>query len=88
MSKGIERNKASNKASRDGMRKMATELGVNYKLYYLSCAKEILLQRLQRRNANLKDGEVFIAEYKFQKFLETFETPSDDEEFILINENT
>jgi len=75
------------RASRDGMRKMATELCVNCKLYYLSCAKEILLQRLQRRNANLKDGEVFIHEYKFQKFLEIFEPPSDDEEFILINEN-
>jgi len=74
--------------SRDGMRRMAVELGANHKLYFLSCAEEILLQRLQRRNANLKDGEVFIPEYKFKKFLEIFEPPGDDEDFILVNENT
>jgi hypothetical protein len=78
----------TSRASRDGMRKMAAELCVNHKLYFLYCAKEILLQRLQIRNANLKDGEVFIPEYKFKKFLELFEPPDDDEEFILINENT
>lgn len=78
----------TSRASRDGMRKMAAELGVNHKLYFLSCAEEILLQRLQRRNANLKYGEVFIPEYKFKKFLEIFEPPGNDEDFILINENT
>lgn len=76
------------RASRDGMRKMAMELGVNYKLYFLSCTEEILLQRLQRRNTNLKEGEVFIPEYKFKKFLEKFEPPGDDEDFILIIEIT
>ena len=76
------------RASRDVMRKMAMELGVNYKLYFLSCTEEMLLQRLQRRNANLKDGEVFIPEHKFKKFLEIFEPPGDDEDFILISEIT
>jgi len=76
------------RASRNHIRQKATELGVNQKLYFLSCSEEILLQRLHKRNAELKYGEIYIPEWKFKKIQEFFEPPNEDEEFVLIQETT
>ena len=72
------------RASRNSIRQEATKLGADHKLYFLSCSEETLLQRLRKRNAELKDGEIYIPEWKFKKIRELFEPPDENEEFILI----
>lgn len=73
---------------RNYIRQKASELGANHKLYFLSCSEEILLQRLQKRNADHKEGEIYISEQKFKMIQERFEPPKEDEEFLLIEEIT
>lgn len=69
------------KAEREHMRKRASELGAKSKLYFLDCPKEILLQRLQKRNAECNPESVVVSEAKFKIAWERFQSPSADEKY-------
>jgi predicted kinase len=75
------------KADRNNMRKRAAELGAQSKLYFLACPKDILMQRLQKRNAERKPDSLVVSEAKFEVSWKYFEPPGADEEFELIESN-
>jgi predicted kinase len=76
------------KAERDRMKRHASELGAKSKLYFLTCPKDVLLQRLQKRNAERKPDTIMISEAKFKIAWEHFHAPGEDEEFELIETST
>lgn len=76
------------KADRDYMRKRAAELGAQSKLYFLFCPKDVLMQRLQKRNAERKPDSVVVPEAKFEISWNYFEPPGVNEEFELVVTST
>ena len=67
------------KSERDDYRVRATELGVKSVVHFLSVPKEVLLSRLEDRNAKLPEGTFQIPASKLLEWMQIFQAPTDDE---------
>ena len=71
------------RADRDLARRKAQEIGVQAKLYYLHCSKEEMRERVLTRTEESRDS-LYINGQAFEKFMERFEAPTEDEEYVAI----
>lgn len=63
-------------------------MGAIPKLYFLTCPKDILIQRLRERNAERRPDSVVVPESKFRTSWNWFQPPGADEEFELVDTGT
>jgi predicted kinase len=73
------------KKQRDAIIKRISNIGANVKGYYLRCPKDILEQRVLERSKQISDNSFIIDRDMFNKYYESFQEPSTDENFILID---
>lgn len=73
------------KKQRDEVIKRINNIGTNVKGYYLRCPKDILEQRVLERSKQTSDNSFVIDKEMFTKYYESFEEPSTDEGFIIID---
>jgi len=73
------------KKQRDDIIKRINSIGANVKGYYLRCPKGILEKRVLERSKQISDNSFVIDREMFNKYYESFQEPSPDEGFILID---
>jgi predicted kinase len=67
------------KSEREEYRTRAAQLGANTIIYFLNVPEEVLLARLEVRNANLPPGTFQIPESKLLEWMQIFQAPTADE---------
>jgi predicted kinase len=67
------------KSEREDYRARATELGANTIIHFLNVPEQVLLERLEIRNANLPAGTFQIPAAKLREWMQIFQAPSLDE---------
>ena len=67
------------KGEREDYRTRAAKLGANSELHYLDAPNEVLLERLDKRNAELPEGAAYIPEAKLREWISWFQPPTPDE---------
>lgn len=71
------------KNEREILRDEAWAIGVKVKLYYLNVKREVLRERILKRNENINEYEFFISEKEIESFLDNcfnrFEPPTEEE---------
>jgi predicted kinase len=72
------------RSSRDGARARAKALGADTKLYFLDSSEKVMLERVRKRNENLK-GSLYIDDHAFELFKERLEALGEDEEHFLVH---
>jgi predicted kinase len=72
------------RSQRDEFREKATKIGVSSKLYLVTCSPEDQLNRISKRNAELKDLNIFVDPTQLAEFAHKFETPTSEEGAIII----
>ena len=73
------------KKQRDDVIKRINDIGANVKGYYLRCPRNILEQRTLKRSKQISDNSFEIDKEMFAKYYLSFQEPSPDEGFILID---
>ncbi len=73
--------------SRDDARAKAKALGTETKLYFLDAPEAVMLGRTRKRNEHLQ-GSLYIDDHAFELFKTRFEPLGEDEEHVVINENS
>ncbi|XQQ06637.1 MAG: AAA family ATPase [Leptolyngbya sp. IPPAS B-1204] len=73
---------AHTRNERDQLRQLAIQAKVKTQLYYLQADLETIAQRIQQRNAALKDGEYYIPGWLFTMIIEKLEPPDVSENAI------
>jgi predicted kinase len=73
------------KKQREDIIKRINSIGANVKGYYLRCPKNILEQRTLERSKLLSDNSFKIDKEMFAKYYSSFQEPSPDEKFIIID---
>lgn len=73
------------KKQRDDIIKRINSIEANIKGYYLRCPKDILEKRVWERSKQISDNSFVIDREMFNKYYESFQEPSPDEGFILID---
>ena len=69
---------------REKQRKLALEIGVDSKLYYVTCNRSDIVERLHVRNKEKPEGAVEITDEMFDFYSPGFEPPCAGEKYILI----
>lgn len=64
---------------RDELRARARELGADCRIHFADVSEEVLLERIQARNAHLPAGTFHIPEARLKEWIRSFEPPSPDE---------
>jgi predicted kinase len=67
------------KVERDRLRQIAIQIDAEVCLYYLRAEIEAVRQRIQYRNANLKNREYLIPDWLLSMIIQKFEPPDDTE---------
>ena len=67
------------KVEREDYRARAAQLSAGSEIHFLNVKKEILLERLAARNANLSQGEAYIPEAMLKEWISFFQPPMADE---------
>ncbi len=67
------------RSQRDEFRSRARNLGAEFKIHYVGAPEEVLIERLQARNALHAEGTFFIPEAKLREWVKIFEPPSPEE---------
>ena len=67
------------RAERESYRAEAEALGASVELHYLDVERDVLWERLQRRNAALPPGTFAVTEAELDEWLGWFEPPVDEE---------
>jgi predicted kinase len=75
---------AHTKSERNHLRELANQARVEVQLYHLQADIETITERIQQRNADLKDGEYFIPDWLLSMIVEKFELPDISENPIEI----
>ena len=73
------------KRQRDDVIRRINSIGANVKGYYLRCPRDILEQRTLKRSKQISDNSFEIDKEMFTKYYLSFQEPSPDEGFILID---
>ncbi len=76
------------KETRDEMRKRAKAIGAKVVIYYLDTPIETIRERVLGRNDNLSKESFKIDKETLENYLKQWEPPTENEEFILVNEST
>ena len=71
------------KRERENVRQAAAAIGAESKLYFLDAPIDVLRKRILTRSKSDKDA-LWINDQAFTEFINRFEPPGDDEDFILI----
>jgi len=71
------------KRDRENIRQAVAAIGSESKLYFLDAPIDVLRKRVLTRSKNDQDS-LWINNQAFTEFINRFEPPSDDEDFILI----
>ena len=71
------------KRDRENIRQAAATIGADSKLYFLDAPIDVLRNRILTRSKNDQDS-LWINDQAFIEFINRFEPPGDDENFILI----
>ena len=71
------------KRDRENVRQAAAAIGAESKLYFLDAPIDVLRKRILTRSKSDQDA-LWINDQAFIEFINRFEPPSDDEDFILI----
>ena len=71
---------------RDEMRQQLKDLGAVAKLYFIDTPVDVMKVRTVKRSENPPGDSFYITEQEFNDYLKMFEPPTDEEEFILIEE--
>ena len=71
------------KRDRENVRQVAAAIGADSKLYFLDAPIGVLRKRILTRSKSDQDS-LWINDQAFTKFINRFEPPGDDEDFILI----
>ena len=72
------------RADRDEARFKASQVGVEVKLYFVSCSEKVMLDRAAKRNRNLLDDSLLIDEQAFKLLQQRYEKLEDDEPHVFI----
>jgi len=75
------------KKDREAYIKLLSELGYNCCSIYVSCEDRVIRERLRKRNKNLPEGVFHISEEAYDYFSPGFEEPSNDEKFLVFDNN-
>jgi predicted kinase len=67
------------KSEREDYRARASQVGANTIIHFLNVPEEVLLARLEVRNANLPAGMFQIPAAKLREWIQIFQAPSPDE---------
>lgn len=67
------------KSKREDYRVRATELGAKSVVHFLNMPEEVLLLRLEDRNAKLPEGTFQIPASKLLEWMQIFQAPTEDE---------
>jgi predicted kinase len=67
------------KSEREDYRTRAAELGANSVVHFLNVPEEVLLSRLEVRNASLPEGSFQIPTPKLLEWMQIFQAPTEDE---------
>ena len=67
------------KGEREDYRSRAAALGAKSELHLLDVPTEVLLERLEKRNAELPEGATYIPEVKLKEWIGWFQLPTQDE---------
>lgn len=67
------------RSEREDYRFRATVLGAEIKVHFLDAPAEVLLSRLNERNAHLPEGTFQIPAAKLIEWMQIFQAPTDDE---------
>jgi predicted kinase len=67
------------KSEREDYRARAAQVGANTIIHFLNVPKEILLARLETRNANIPAGTFQIPTSKLLEWMQIFQAPTEDE---------
>ena len=71
------------KRDRENIRQAAAAIGAESKLYFLDAPIDVLRKRVLTRSKNDQDS-LWINNQAFTEFINRFEPPSNDEDFVLI----
>lgn len=71
------------KRDRENVRQAAAAIGANSKLYFLDAPIDVLRNRVLTRSKS-DQNSLWINNWAFTEFINRFEPPGDDEDFILI----
>lgn len=71
------------KRDRENTRQVAAAIGAETKLYFLDAPIDVLRKRILTRSKSDQDS-LWINDHAFTEFINRFEPPSDDEDFVLI----
>ncbi|WNZ23711.1 ATP-binding protein [Leptolyngbya sp. NK1-12] len=75
---------AHTKSERNSLRQVAIQAGAKVQLYHLQADLEVITERIQQRNANLRDGEYYIPNWLLNMIITKFESPDSSENPIEI----
>lgn len=64
------------KAERDKFRDQARKLGAKVELHYLKVPKDVMWYRIEKRNANLPEGNFPISKAQFDSWYDYFQAPT------------
>jgi predicted kinase len=67
------------RSQRDDFRSRAKELGADFRIHFVDVSEEVLFERIEARNAMLKEEDFFIPKVKLKEWLQIFEPPSSEE---------
>lgn len=71
---------------RDEIRQSLKNMGVTAKFYYLDAPFDLMKTRTLKRSESPPADSFCITEEEFNDYFKMFESPSDDEEFILVKD--
>lgn len=71
--------------SRDEARSIINNVGVKFKLYNITCSKDLMKERVLKRSEKTPEDSLWINSEAFDLFEEDFEPLGNDEENILID---
>ncbi len=67
------------RSQREELRSKAASLGADFKIHYAEAAEDVLLERLEARNALRAEGTFFIPTAKLKEWIQIFEPPLAEE---------
>jgi predicted kinase len=74
------------KEQRDILRRRAEEVGAQAVVYYLNTPIETIRERVARRNTNTANDSFTISEELLDGYLQYWQPPGEDEEYVLTSE--
>jgi predicted kinase len=74
------------KEQRDELRKRIEEMGATSIIYYVDTPIEVIRERVAGRNSNLSSDSFIISRELLDYYLQYWQPPSEDEDYILVSE--